>query len=184
MHRLVLAILLVLAAAPAVAQDAPPPTPRVDLHLGLGYTRWVGEGTESDDGRAGLMVKWGVNLTRRLGVVFDGSFGVSSGGHAVYSITAGPRIAFVNHSRVVPFGYVVAGVNHYREVTQPWPFAYEARTAAEVAAGGGLDVVVSRRWAVRVLQLEGRRVLTSRDRSALLISTGVVLRLGSVPQSK
>ena len=102
----------------------------------------------------------------------------------MYSITAGPRIAFVNHSRVVPFGYVVAGVNHWREATQPWPFAYEARTAAEVAAGGGLDVVVSRRWAVRVLQLEGRRVLASGDPSKLLISTGVVLRLGSVPQSK
>jgi hypothetical protein len=184
MHRLVLAILLLLVAVPAVAQDAPPPTPRVDLHLGLGYTRWVGEGTESDDGRAGFVMKWGVNLTQRVGIVFDGSFAVSSGGHAMYSFTAGPRIAFVNHSRVVPFGYVVAGVNHWREATQPWPFAYQARTAAEVAAGGGLDVLVSRRWAVRVLQLEGRRVLTSRDRSELLISTGVVLRLGSVPQSK
>jgi len=53
-----------------------------------------------------------------------------------------------------------------------------------VRAGGGLDVVLSHRWAVRVLQLEGRRVLTSRDRSELPISTGVVLRLGSVPQSK
>jgi hypothetical protein len=84
---------------------------------------------------------------------------------------------------VVPFGYVVAGVNHWQVVTPAWPFAHEVRTAAEVAAGGGLDVVVSRRWAVRVLQLEGRRVLTSGDRSELLISTGVVLRLGSVPQS-
>jgi hypothetical protein len=184
MPRLVLAILLLLAAVPAVAQDAPPPTPRVDLHLGLGYTRWVGEGTQSDDGRAGFVMKWGVNLTRRFGIVFDGSLGVSSGGHVLYSITAGPRIAFVNHSKVVPFGYVVVGVNHYRAVTQPWPFAYEARTAAEVAAGGGLDVVVSRRWAVRVLQVEGRRVLASGSRSELLLPTGVVLRLGSVPQSK
>ncbi len=184
MHRLVLPILLVLGAVPAVAQDAPPPTPRVDLHLGLGYTRWVGEGTESDDGRAGFAMKWGVNLSRRFGIVFDGSFGVSSGGHAVYSFTAGRRIAFVNHSRVVPFGYVVAGVNHYREVTQPWSFAYQARTAAEVAAGGGLDVEVSRRWAVRVLQLEGRRVLASGNPSKLPISTGVVLRFGSVPTSK
>ena len=184
MPRLVLAILLVLVAVPAVAQDVPPPTPRVDLHLGLGYTRWVGEGTGSDDGSAGFVMKWGVNLSRRVGIVFDGSFGVSSGGHAVYSVTAGPRIAFVNHSRVVPFGYVVAGVNHYRVVTQLWPFGYEARTAAEVGAGGGLDVVLSRRWAVRVLQLEGRRILASGNRSELLISTGVVLRLGSVPQSK
>jgi len=53
-----------------------------------------------------------------------------------------------------------------------------------VAAGGGLDVVISRRWAVRVLQLEGRRVLAAGNPSELLISTGVVLRLGSVPQSK
>jgi hypothetical protein len=129
-------------------------------------------------------MKWGVNISRRVGIVFDGSFVVSSGGHAVYSMTAGPRIAFVNHSRVVPFGYVVAGVNHYREVTQPWPFGYEPRTAAEVAAGGGLDVVLSRRWALRVLQLEGRRVLASGNPSRLLVSTGVVLRLGSVPQSR
>jgi hypothetical protein len=56
MHRLVLAILLALVAVPAVAQDAPPPTPRVDLHLGLGYARWVGEGTESDDGSAGFVL--------------------------------------------------------------------------------------------------------------------------------
>jgi hypothetical protein len=184
MHRWVLAILLVLAAVPAVAQDAPPTTPRIDLHLGLGYTRWVREDTEFDDGSAGLVTKWGVNLSRRFGVVFDGSFGVSNGGHALYSIMAGPRIAFVDHSRMVPFGYVVAGVNHWWEVTRAGPLAYEARTAAAVAAGGGLDVVVNGRWAVRVLQLEARRVLASGNPSELLISTGVVLRFGAVPQLK
>jgi hypothetical protein len=184
MHRLVLAILLVLAAMPAAAQDTPPPTPRVDLHLGLGYTRAVGEGSDSDDGIASFVMKWGVNLSRRVGIVFDGSFGVSSGGDVLYSIMAGPRIAFVNHSKVVPFGYVEAGVDHYRDVTQLWPIAFETRTAAAVRAGGGLDVVLSRRWAVRALQLEVGRVLASGKRSGLLVSTGVVLRLGSVPQSK
>jgi len=184
MHRLVLAILLALVAVPAVAQDAPPPTPRVDLHLGLGYTRWVGEGAGSDDGSTGFVMKWGANLSRRVGIVFHGSFGVSSGGHAVYSITAGPRIAFVNHSKVVPFGCVVAGVDHYRDVTQLWPIAFETRTATAVRAGGGLDVVLSHRWAVPVLQVEVGRVLESGKRTGLPVSTGVVLRLGSVSQSK
>ena len=79
---------------------------------------------------------------------------------------------------------MVAGVNHWQGVSRAWPFAQDVRTAAEVAAGGGLDVVLSHRWAVRVLQLEGRRVLASGNPSELLISTGVVLRFGSVPQSK
>lgn len=184
MHRLVLAILLVLAATPAVAQDAPPTTPRIDLYLGVGYTWPVGDGTASDHDSTGPVVKLGVNLSRRVGLVFDGSFGVSSGGQVEYSATAGPRFAFLNQSRLVPFVQVVAGVKRGATMTAASPPTYDTDLAAQVAAGGGLDVSVNHRWAVRVLQVEGRRILTSGAANEWVISAGVVFRFGSGPQSK
>lgn len=184
MHRLVLPILLVLGAVPAVAQDAPPPTPRIDLYLGIGYTWQVGDGTASDYDSTGPVVKLGVNLSPRVGLVFDGSFGVSSGGQVMYSVTAGPRFAFLNQSRLVPFVQVVAGVKGGVTMTDASSPTYDTDLAAQVAAGGGLDVVVNRRWAVRVLQLEGRRILTSGAANEWVISAGVVFRFGSVPQAK
>ena len=56
---------------------------------------------------------------------------------------------------------------------------YDACLAAQVAAGGGPDVVVNHRWAVRALQVEGRKVLASGTASDLIISAGVVLKVGS-----
>jgi hypothetical protein len=179
MHRIVLATLLVGMAVPALAQDAAPHTPRFDLYVGIGNTRTVGGGNASDDHNTGPEVKFGWNISRRLGLVFDGSFGVTSEGQVDYSLTAGPRLAFANPSRLVLFVQVVAGVIRDRNMTAASPVTYDARLAAQAAAGGGLDVVVNHRWAVRALHVEGRRVLASGTASDLIISAGVVLKLGS-----
>ena len=174
-------------AVPALAQDAAPPTPRIDLYLGIGRTMTVGGGNASDHHSTGPVLKIGWNLSRRVGLVFGGSFAVGSGqgGTRVeYSVTAGPRFAFVNRSRLVPFVQVGAGVDRDQQLTAIWPVTFHARLAAQVAAAGGLDVLLSRGWAVRVLQVEGRRILTSGAANELVISAGVVFRFGSVPQSK
>jgi hypothetical protein len=187
MHRIVLTTLLVVMAVPALAQDAAPPTPRFDLYVGVGNVRTVGGGHASDYHSTRPVVKFGWNISRRMGLVFDGSFAVASlkGVTRVeYSVTAGPRFAFVNGSRLVPFVQVVAGVNRDQKSTAISPVTYDACLAAQVAAGGGLDVVVNHRWAVRALQVEGRKILVSGAASELVISAGVVLRFGSAPHSK
>ena len=62
---------------------------------------------------------------------------------------------------LVPFVQVVAGLNRGLKMTSVSPATYDARLAAQVAAAGGLDVLVNHGWAVRVLQVEGRRILAS-----------------------
>ena len=174
-------------AVPALAQDAAPPPPRFDLYVGIGNARKVGGGHASDYHGTGPVVKCGWNLSRRVGLVFDGSFVVASRKGVTrveYSVTAGPRFAFVNGSRLVPFVQVVAGVDQGEKSTAMAPVTYDTRLAAQVAAGGGLDVSVNRRWAVRALQVEGRKILASGAPSELVISVGAVFRFGSRPQSK
>jgi hypothetical protein len=69
MYRIVLATLLVVMAVPALAQDAAPRAPRVDLYLGVGNTRTVSGGHASDYHSTGPVVKCGSNLSRRVGLV-------------------------------------------------------------------------------------------------------------------
>ena len=69
-------------------------------------------------------------------------------------------------------------------MTAASPVTYDARLAAQVAAGGGLDVVVNHRWGVRAPQVEGRKVLASGAESYLIVSAGVVLKFGSGLRSK
>jgi hypothetical protein len=179
MHRVVLATLFVVMAVSALAQDAAPPAPRFDLYVGIGNVRAIGGSHASDDHGTGPVVRFGWNLSPRVGLVFDGGVGVTSEGQVDYSLTAGPRLAFANPSRLVLFVQVVAGVIRDRNMTAASPVTYDARLAAQAAAGGGLDVVVNHRWAVRALHVEGRRVLASGTASDLIISAGVVLKLGS-----
>ena len=187
------AVVLGAAAAPALAQDAAPPppaqdpaspTPRIDLYVGIGRTTTSGGGSPFHLHSTGPQVKFGWNLSRRVGLVFDGSFSVASGGHVGYSLTTGPRFAFINRSRLVPFVQVVAGVKRELRWTALYPPTYDPRLVAQVAAACGLDVLISRGWAVRVLQVEEQRTLASGSANHLVVSAGVVFRFGSRPKSE
>ena len=119
-----------------------------------------------------------------MALVFDGGVSFTGSGQVGYSVATGPRFAFINRSRLIPFVQVVAGVKRELRWTAVNSITYDPRLVAQVAAACGLDVLISRGWAVRVLQVEEQRILASGSANNLVVSAGVVFRFGSHSKSK
>ena len=181
---IVSAVMLGATAVPALPQDTAPPTPRFDLYVGVGRTTTSRGGNPSHDHSTGPVLKFGWNLSPRVALVFDGGVSFTGSGQVGYSVATGPRFAFINRSRLIPFVQVVAGVKRELRWTAVNSITYDPRLVAQVAAACGLDVLISRGWAVRVLQVEEQRILASGSANNLVVSAGVVFRFGSHSKSK
>jgi opacity protein-like surface antigen len=64
-------------------------------------------------------------------------------------VGGGPRIAFRNSSRLEPWGHGVVGLHHFRFTQSGGPFFLGSNSAVGWLAGGGLDIRVSERVALR-----------------------------------
>ena len=176
MKRLVFAAALVaLAAAAAGAQET---TPRAEVFGGYSYG---GGGSHGWEGSVAF------NANRWLGVVadFGGQYTRTdepdfSERIRTHSFLFGPRFSARNKSRATPFAHVLVGAAHNdsraREAGLDLHFA---DTAFAAALGGGLDVRVGRRVAVRAFQLDYLRTnFFGGSQNNGRISAGLVLRLG------
>lgn len=169
------ALILVLAGwavpASADAQD----TPRTEVFGGYAWAR--------DDDRD--MNGWDGSITFNLGKWFGVSADVSGlrtslGNTALcqYAVLAGPRVS-VPMGRFTPFGYALAGAFHARSRLEFLSVSNtEGTTEPAVALGGGVNVMLSGRWAgavkadAAVVRSDGRTDVAPR------VFGGVVLRLG------
>ena len=167
-------------AGPTPADPAPAPlprlklgrrsgTPRVDLSGGYSFWRAV-------PFSAGNRIAWthggtasvAYNLNDWLGVVGEfGAFRVTRSGTAasnivsahgdVFSYLFGPRVSF-RHDRFTPFVQVLLGGVNASQVTLSGCTAGCASLAGDdafaMSAGGGLDVKLSHRFAIRLIQAE------------------------------
>ncbi len=129
------------------------------------------------------------NINERFGVVadFSGHSGSSRVGNVfeerqrAYSFLFGPRVSFRKRKRVQPFVYALFGGSRLK-ITET--FLGQTATASDtgftMALGGGLDIRVNRRLAVRAFQLDYLRptFFNEADNRGRL-SFGLVLRLGS-----
>jgi outer membrane protein OmpA-like peptidoglycan-associated protein len=155
-------------------------TPRVELFMGYSYWRDISKGTENRIVAIhGGSTSLAYNLNSHVGLVFDfGGFRddslkfnspgagfspsrvVDSGGN-VFTFLFGPRISFRNHDRLTPFLQVLGGAARASEVSvdgcttsvlacQPLP----EETGFALTAGGGLDLRLNHRIALRLFQAE------------------------------
>ena len=155
-------------------------TPRVELFVGYSYWRDISKGTENRIvAMHGGSTSLAYNLNSHVGLVFDfGGFRddslkfnspgagfspsrvVDSGGN-VFTFLFGPRISFRNLDRLTPFLQVLGGAARASEVTvnacttsplacQPLP----EETGLALTAGGGLDLRLNHRIALRLFQAE------------------------------
>jgi outer membrane protein OmpA-like peptidoglycan-associated protein len=155
-------------------------TPKVELFMGYSYWRDISKGTENRIvALHGGSTSLAYNLNSHVGLVFDlGGFRddslkfnspgagfspsrvVDSGGN-VFTFLVGPRISFRNHDRLTPFLQVLGGAARAGEVTvngcttsflacQPLP----EETGFALTAGGGLDLRLNHRIALRLFQAE------------------------------
>ena len=180
MMRLFLAAALVaFAAVGAAAQEA---TPKAEVFGGYAYG---GSGSRGWDGSVAF------NANRWLGFVadFGGQYTSidtpdSSERIKTHSFLFGPRLSSRRNRHVTPFAHALFGAAHNdaraRELGLDLHFT---DNSFAVALGGGLDVRVGRRVAVRAFQLDYLRTgFFDETQHKGRIAFGLVLRLGDERQ--
>ena len=190
MNRLILFIALTpLLSLTAHAQD----TPKVEVFGGFSYANInaLEERFSAKGWHAALIV----NSKNWLDFVLDvsGHYGVlNADPTATYVVMVGPRIAF-QHGRFTTFVHSLYGISFGHPSTlPPVEFVEPPRVwFTFVPAGGGLDIALGRRLALRVFQCD--LIFPSRTPQYLQappelihttiqfrVSAGIVLRFGKV----
>ena len=165
--------LLIVGFSPARAQDVP----KGDV---FGGYSWAG----------GNFHGWNAsltgNITKRFGVVadFSGHYGSELDGSVLiqedaHSFLFGPRFSF-RRKRLTPFVYALFGATRFHEsAIISGQKLSDADTGFSSALGGGLDIKVNERVAIRAFQLDYFRpnfFCEAHNRGRL--AAGVVLHLG------
>jgi len=165
----------------AQAQDSP----RTEIFGGYSYLR-LDEDLNNDRDLNGWNASVTQNLIKWLGVTadFSGHYGstsvfvVTGGDLSAYSFLFGPQFTLRKFGKFQPFGHVLLGVTRANLNSDVSGLSF-SDTAFSLAAGGGLDIKVHDRLAVRLFQAD--YVLTrfnDENQSNFRASTGLVLRLG------
>lgn len=164
--------LVFLALAPAAGQQVP------KAEVFGGYS-WSG----------GNFHGWNAsvtgNVTKRFGIVadFSGHYGSELGlvrvdQHA-HSFLFGPRVSF-RGKKFTPFVYGVFGVTRFAEsAVIAGQHLSAVSTGFSLAVGGGLDVKVNERIAIRAFQLDYfRPIINDEPNNRGRLAFGVVVHLG------
>jgi len=177
----------------ALAQDAP----KVEVFGGYSYLHSKGDSSSDGINLNGWNASVAGNLTPSFGLVADISghyttetvvTGLTTTGSGVITSRAklsdhlflfGPRFSYRKHERVTPFAHVLVGGFRAKGSLSGAFFLNETDTGFAAAAGGGVDVKLSQRFAFRLVQADyvfdrsnGESGHNAR------ISTGLVFRFG------
>lgn len=165
-----LSVLLVFASLPAMAQGTPA------LEVGAGYTfrsfAPPPTGAPPAPPRVSMngwnaTVSYNVNDWFAVATDFDGTRNSVTdplGGSDttnIYTVLVGPRIYPVGHHKLSPFAHVLFGLAHLN-INLPTssgcsPFCTSTDGSFAFAAGGGLDMNLSRHFAVRLGEFDYER---------------------------
>jgi len=123
-------------------------------------------------------------ITESSGTSGDpGTTGSTTVGATSYSYLFGPRLSYRNNTRVTPFAQVLVG-GDYGDVN--WAPAGASANVFALAAGGGLDVELTKHFSWRMVQAEyfmTRFANPSGDfpQNNLRVSSGLLIRWGAHP---
>jgi Outer membrane protein beta-barrel domain len=194
MHKMALGFALVmLSSVTAAAQTGAGTVSTPSVEIGAGYSllraATVVTGFNMQGGNASVTI----NLNRRLGIV--GDFGYHTTNFIpptgfklhVASYTFGPRVTLHRGDHFNIFAHSLAGVGHasgslytagFTQGTSP----PAAQDAFALVTGAGVDLNVSRRWAIRAVQADWMFTTfpngASDRQHSLRLTFGVVLRFG------
>jgi hypothetical protein len=190
-RSIALVLFAVAGSALAVAQDSS----KVDLFGGfsiLNSDRPVASGRDSFFGWQGSATG---NITRRLGIVADfggqyknynnlvvqvtpATYPVSADVRA-YEYLFGPQFR-LRASRATVFAHVLAGGIHQYAAVQQFNTGTATVDGFAMGVGGGLDISLSRRFAVRIVQFDWlpSRIQGDWQTDAIRLGFGGVVKLG------
>jgi hypothetical protein len=116
---------------------------------------------------------WNVSLVADLGGHYGREYEVID--NRVHTLLFGPRLALHN-GRVTPFVHVLFGVSRLKADAGGPALSVNTFT---LGAGGGVDLRMTRRWSVRMLQIDYlRRQFFGEPQEGGRISGGVVFHFG------
>ena len=165
--------------------------PHEELSLDYSYVHFsVGSGHTPADFNGGS-ASFAYNFNRRWGLVGDFG-GYHAGDYSGQSIDAntesflfGPRLSYRNDSRWTPFAQILLGGAHGHASASS--VSGSSNTFA-MTAGGGLDLGLNRRFAIRLFQLEyfmtrfnPNFIAIAPTQNNLRASAGLVIRWGYHP---
>lgn len=153
----------------------------VEISGGYSFSQFRLAGTETNmNGAVGAV---GVNLTPWLQLRADASVAYGQLGTAdirIYANHFGPRIFLLkpNELHVMPFAEVLFGGSRLDAKTSGSGYS-TADNGFSIKAGGGVDLKLSSRFAVRAVDLDYYRTpFLGEHQNNLWVSTGIVVRLG------
>jgi len=164
-----LAVLLVLVSIPTIAQNTPEAEVLGGFSTFVGYSQTLRGWNASANG----------NINDFLGIKGDFSgFYKSENGLRLrlHTFTVGPQLSYRKNRRIVPFVHALFGVAHASAGFQGLSFS---DSSFAMNFGGGMDWVVHKNVAIRVIQTDV--VVTYLGENASTdgrISTGIVFRFG------
>jgi opacity protein-like surface antigen len=204
MYKLAAVLIVLLALAlRAQAQE----TPRVEVFTGYSFVS-AGFPFSTDPAAGngnGVLNGWSfsaaVNANRWVGVVadFGGYYGPVTKGttfkpancvlctsnfdgilHNIHTFTAGPQLS-IRQDRVTVFAHALFGGAHIREdliINIPPPATSISSTNFAFLVGGGVDIALSSRFAVRIQPDYLKTEILGRRQNNFRASAGLVFRFG------
>jgi outer membrane protein OmpA-like peptidoglycan-associated protein len=184
--------------------------PRYELFLGYSYLQavpklavgnrlvWLNGGTASIafnlNRSVGLVADIGdyTNSQMRFQGGYTSTVNVNNANEAVLTYLFGPRFSYRRYDRITPFAQVLFGGVHANEVVlDNCTFScilLPAESSFALTAGGGLDVNLSRHFAIRLIQAEylmtrftNYTTGTGGTQNDMRLASGVVFRFGGNP---
>jgi len=204
MHKLSVVFLVSLALGlRAQAQE----TPRAEVFTGYSFMS-AGFPFSTDPAAgtgSGVLNGWNfsaaVNANRWIGVVadFGGYYGSPTKGttfkpancvlctsdftgilHNMHTFTAGPQLS-IRQDKVTVFAHALFGGAHIREdliINIPPPATRISSTNFAFLVGGGADIALSQRFALRIQPDYLKTEILGRKQNNFRVSTGLVFRFG------
>jgi hypothetical protein len=186
--KLVVSLLAFLTLFGGVAR-AQEDASKVDIFAGYSYLRFSpstpGVGSFNTNGGSASIA---YNATHWLSGVAD--FGAYHNGNILNSGTDGtlstylfgPRVSYRHYRRITPYGQVLFGVAHASAKFAGASGPGVSDNAFAMALGGGVDVGVSRHFAIRPAQVDylltrfNETANGGQNQNNLRVSTGIVFR--------
>jgi|HubBroStandDraft_6_1064221.scaffolds.fasta_scaffold131653_2 hypothetical protein len=175
--------LLILFAWPTLAQDTPV------FEVGAGYQyRSFNFPAEPRLNMNGWQISADANINHWIGLTadFDGTYKNFRGGdNAVYSYMFGPQIYPLGHHVITPYVNALFGASHYRFYNCGGSGCGGGQTEFAWGAGGGVDLKISRHFAIRMAQVEYERTgffnagsASSPYQNNFKVGAGLLIRFG------
>jgi outer membrane immunogenic protein len=123
------------------------------------------------------------SVVGELGATTVGNVNSSGLDLTLANYLVGPRYSFRHFSRFTPFGQVLIGAAHTSGSLSPSSLGIGSNTSFAMTAGGGLDLNLTHRLALRLFQtdyfLTRQPNADNTRQNNFRFSTGIVIRFGS-----